>query len=88
MRDMSWHHHAFILDLTKTCQAVKKSLALSAYPVESAGDEALGRSTEFTKALSNHSKRWFEYSYLLLQMAGTKVVWNIQESYICGWEER
>jgi hypothetical protein len=39
-------------------------LALSAYPVESAGNEAWGRSTEFTKAsIENYSKRWFEYSY-------------------------
>jgi hypothetical protein len=41
-----------------------KALALSAYPVESAGNEAWGRSTEFTKAsIENYSKRWFEYSY-------------------------
>jgi hypothetical protein len=45
------------------CQAVKKSLAISVYPVESAVT-AWGRSTEYTKAsIENYSKRWFEYPY-------------------------
>jgi hypothetical protein len=33
------------------------------YPVESDGNDAWGRSTEYTKySIENYSKRWFEYS--------------------------
>jgi len=39
-------------------------LAQSVYPIESAGNEAWGRSTEYVKgALEGYSKRWFEYPY-------------------------
>ena len=42
----------------------KKSLAISAYPVESAGEKAWGRSTEYTKAsIEHYSGKWFEYPY-------------------------
>jgi len=41
-----------------------KSLAMSFYPVESAGDEAWGRSTEYLKhAVEEFSRRWFVYPY-------------------------
>jgi hypothetical protein len=61
---LSWASSAaFILDGAKINLPSGKA-SLSAYPVESAGNEALGRSTEFTKAsIENYSKRWFEYSY-------------------------
>lgn len=37
---------------------------MSAYPVESAGNDAYGRSTEYVKtSIENYSKRWFEYPY-------------------------
>jgi hypothetical protein len=64
MLDLSWASSAaFILDGAKI-NLPSGALALSAYPVESAGNEAWGRSTEFTKAsIENYSKRWFEYSY-------------------------
>ena len=39
-------------------------MAVSAYPIESDGNDAWGRSTEYTKgAIENYSKRWFEYPY-------------------------
>ena len=42
----------------------KKSLAMSVYPVESAGDSAWGRSTEYLKAsIEYFSKTWFVYPY-------------------------
>jgi hypothetical protein len=42
----------------------KKSLAMSVYPVESAGDSAWGRSTEYLKAsIEYFSKTWFAYPY-------------------------
>jgi len=50
-RDLSWASSpAFILDGARiNLPSGAKSLALSAYPVESAGNEAWGRSTEYTK---------------------------------------
>jgi hypothetical protein len=65
-RDVSWASSAaFILDAARiNLPSGKKSLAISAYPIESAGNEAWGRSTEMTKAVvENYSKRWFEYPY-------------------------
>ena len=39
-------------------------LAMSVYPVESAGDDAWGRSTEYIKdTVENLSRRWFPYPY-------------------------
>ena len=41
-----------------------KSLAMSAYPAESAGDAAWGRSTEYLKdAVEHFSARWFPYPF-------------------------
>ena len=65
-RDFAWaSSSAFILDAAKiNLPSGKKSLAISAYPVESDGNEAWGRSTEYTKAsIENYSKRWYEYTY-------------------------
>ncbi len=65
-RDFAWASSpAFILDAAKiNLPSGKKSLAISAYPVESDGNEAWGRSTEYTKtSIENYSKRWFEYTY-------------------------
>lgn len=37
---------------------------MSVYPVESAGPNAWGRATEYTKgSIENYSKRWFEFPY-------------------------
>ncbi len=42
----------------------KKSLAMSFYPVESAGDAAWGRSTEYLKdSVERFSARWYVYPY-------------------------
>ena len=74
-RDVSWASSAaFILDGAKiNLPSGKKSLALSVYPVESAGNEAWGRSTEYTKAsIENYSKRWFEYPYPCGDKCGRK----------------
>ncbi|WP_281234191.1 M1 family metallopeptidase [Flavobacterium gelatinilyticum] len=65
-RDFSWASSpAFILDGAKiNLPSGKKSLALSAYPVESNGNDAYGRSTEYVKAsIEHYSKQWFEYPY-------------------------
>ena len=65
-RDVSWaSSSAFILDAAKiNLPSGKKSMAISAYPFESEGNKAWGRSTEYTKtSIENYSKRWFEYPY-------------------------
>lgn len=65
-RDFAWASSAgFILDAAKiNLPSGKKSLAISAYPVESAGDKAWGRSTEYTKAsIEHYSEKWYEYTY-------------------------
>jgi aminopeptidase N len=65
-RDASWASSAsFILDGAKiNLPSGKKSMAISAYPFESDGNVAWGRSTEYTKtSIENYSKRWFEYPY-------------------------
>lgn len=65
-RDLTWASSAaFVIDAAKiNLPSGKKSIAVSAYPIESAGQEAWGRSTEYTKtSIENYSKRWFEYPY-------------------------
>lgn len=65
-RDFAWASSpAFVLDAARiNLPSGKKSLAVSAYPAESAGREAWGRSTEYTKtSIENYSKRWYEYTY-------------------------
>lgn len=65
-RDFAWASSAgFILDAAKiNLPSGKKSLAISAYPAESGGEKAWGRSTEYTKAAIEHySKKWYEYTY-------------------------
>ncbi len=65
-RDASWASSAsFILDAAKiNLPSGKKAMAISAYPVESDGNSAWSRSTEYTKtSIENYSKRWFEYPY-------------------------
>ncbi|WP_336964300.1 M1 family metallopeptidase [Chryseobacterium contaminans] len=65
-RDFAWASSAgFILDAARiNLPNGKKSLAISAYPVESAGEKAWGRSTEYTKAAIEHySNKWYGYTY-------------------------
>lgn len=65
-RDVAWAaSKSFIWDAARiNFPSGRKGIAMSVYPVESAGDSAYGRSTEYVKAsLENYSKRWFEYPY-------------------------
>jgi hypothetical protein len=65
-RDASWAAStAFIWDGARiNLPSGRKALAMSAYPVESNGDNAWERSTEYTKAaMEGYSKRWFEFPY-------------------------
>ncbi len=65
-RDVAWaSSSAFIIDAAKiNLPSGKNSMAISAYPIESYGDNAWERSTEYTKASVEHySEKWFEYPY-------------------------
>lgn len=65
-RDFAWAaSRSFIWDAAKmNLPDGKTGLAMSVYPAESAGKEAWGRSTEYTKAsIENYSKRWYPYPY-------------------------
>ncbi|MFC0181104.1 hypothetical protein SAMN04515674_11954 [Pseudarcicella hirudinis] len=56
---------AFIIDAAKiNLPSGKKSLAMSAYPAESDGQKAWGRSTEYVKGAIEYYSKWlYEYTY-------------------------
>ena len=56
---------AFVLDAARiNLPSGKKSLAVSAQPVESNGNDAYGRGVEYVKAsIEHYSKMWLEYPY-------------------------
>ncbi|WDF78840.1 M1 family metallopeptidase [Mucilaginibacter sp. KACC 22773] len=65
-RDASWASSAaFIIDAAKMdLPSGKKSIAISAYPVESDGQDAWSRSTEYVKkSVEYNSAKWFEFPY-------------------------
>lgn len=65
-RDVAWAaSKAFIWDAARiNLPSGKKALAESVYPVESAGDSAYGRSTEYVKGcIEFYSKYLFEFTY-------------------------
>lgn len=65
-RDFAWAcSKAFIWDAAKiNLPDGKTSLAMSVYPVESKGNKAWGRSTEYIKgSIENYSKRWLAFPY-------------------------
>ena len=74
-RDVSWAaSKAFIWDAARiNLPSGKKALAQSVYPVESKGNEAWGRSTEYVKAaIELYSDKWYEYTYpVATNVAGT-----------------
>ncbi len=91
-RDLSWaSSSSFIIDAARiNLPSGKKSLAISAYPVESAGDKAWGRSTEYTKAcIENYSKRWFEYPYpAATNVAGNEGGMEYPGIVFCEWTSK
>ena len=74
-RDVSWAaSKAFIWDAARiNLPSGKKALAQSVYPVESKGNAAWGRSTEYVKgAIELYSSKWYEYTYpVATNVAGT-----------------
>ncbi len=65
-RDVAWGaSKAFVLDAAKiNLPSGKKSMAISAYPVESIKKNGWQRSTEFVKgSIEHYSNKWFEFPY-------------------------
>ncbi len=65
-RDVAWAaSKAFIWDAARiNLPSGKKILAQSFYPLESKGNDAWGRSTEYVKnCIELYSDEWFEYTY-------------------------
>ena len=91
-RDVSWASSAaFVLDAARiNLPSGKKSMAISAYPIESGGNEAWGRSTEYTKtSIENYSKRWFEYPYpVATNVAGIVGGMEYPGIVFCDWKSK
>jgi hypothetical protein len=91
-RDVSWASSAaFIVDAARiNLPSGKKSMAISAYPIESEGIDAWSRSTEYTKtSIENYSKRWFEYSYpAATNVAGNEGGMEYPGIVFCGWKSK
>jgi Peptidase family M1 domain len=91
-RDMAWASSAsFIIDAAKiNLPSGKKSVAISAYPEESKGDNAWGRSTEYTKtSIENYSKRWYEYPYTTaINVAGNEGGMEYPGIVFCNYQDK
>jgi hypothetical protein len=91
-RDLAWaSSKAFIWDAASIdLPGGKKALAQSVYPVESEGNGAWGRSTEFIKgSIEGYSKRWYPYPY----PAAVNVACNVSGMeypgiIFCGWKDK
>ena len=91
-RDVSWaSSKAFIWDAAKiNLPSGRTSLAMSVYPVESAGDKAWGRATEYTKnSIENYSKRWYEFPYPVASNVASNVGGMEYPGIVfCGWKAK
>ena len=68
----------------------KKSLAMSVYPVESAGTNAWGRATEYLKkSIEYFSQKWFVYPYpVAVNEAGTAGGMEYPGIVFDGWKDK
>ena len=91
-RDVAWASSAaFVIDAAKiNLPSGKKSIAISAYPIESMGQDAWSRSTEYTKtSIENYSKRWFEYPYpAATNVAGNEGGMEYPGIVFCGYQDK
>ncbi|MDT0641406.1 M1 family metallopeptidase [Zunongwangia sp. F363] len=80
---------AFIWDAAKiNLPGGKTAMAQSVYPQESAGREAWGRSTEYTKAaIENYSNMWYEFPYpVAVNVAAAVGGMEYPGLSFCGWQ--
>ena len=91
-RDAAWAaSSSFIIDAAKiNLPSGKKGLAISAYPLESDGDMAWGRSTEYVKStIEYYSNKWYEYPYpAATAVAGTPGGMEYPGIVFCGARAR
>jgi hypothetical protein len=89
-RDAAWASSpAFIIDAAKmNMPSGKNPLSISAYPVESMGDTAWSRSTEYTKkSIEFNSKKWYEFSYPnATNVAGNEGGMEYPGIVFCSWK--
>ncbi|HTY37013.1 MAG TPA: M1 family metallopeptidase [Bacteroidota bacterium] len=91
-RDVAWaSSRAFIWDAARIkLPSGRRCLAMSVYPVESAGDSSWGRSTEYVKGtMEYNSKQWFEYPYpVAVNVAGMVGGMEYPGIVFCSWRSR
>ena len=82
---------AYVWDAAKVnLPSGKKCLAMSVYPVESAGDSAWGRATEYLKkSIEYFSEKWFEYPWpVAVNEAGTAGGMEYPGIVFDGWQDK
>ncbi|WP_160292065.1 M1 family metallopeptidase [Pedobacter lusitanus] len=80
---------AFVLDAARiNLPSGKKSLAVSAQPVESNGREGYGRGVEYVKSsIEHYSEKWFEYPYpMAVNIASNISGMEYPGLVFCGWK--
>ncbi|MGI8633977.1 MAG: M1 family metallopeptidase, partial [Segetibacter sp.] len=91
-RDVAWAAStSFIWDAAKmNLPNNKTALAMSVYPIESAGDTAWGRSTEYVKgALEHYSNKWYPYTYpVAVNVAGRVGGMEYPGIVFCGFRAK
>jgi len=91
-RDAAWaSSKAFVLDAARiNLPSGKKSLAVSAHPVESNGLNSYGRAVEYVKAsIEHYSKMWYEYPYpMAVNVAANIGGMEYPGIVFCGWEAK
>ena len=91
-RDVAWaSSSAFIIDAAKiNLPSGNDCIAISAYPIESNGNNAWERSTEYTKASVEHySEKWFEYPYeTAINIAGNVAGMEYPSISFCSYRSK
>ncbi|MEJ6982063.1 M1 family metallopeptidase [Pedobacter sp. P351] len=91
-RDFAWASSAsFIIDAARiNLSGNKKSLAISAYPAESSGNNAWSRSTEYIKAsIEINSQKWLDYPYpAATNVAGIVGGMEYPGIVFCDWKAK
>lgn len=91
-RDVAWaSSKAFVLDAARiNLPSGKKSLAVSAHPVESNDRDGYGRGVEYVKASVEHySDKWFEYPYpMAVNVASNVGGMEYPGIVFCGWNAK
>jgi len=91
-RDVAWAaSKAFVWDAARiNLPSGKKALAQSVYPIETLGQNAWSRSTEYVKgAIELYSKEWFEYTYpVATNVAGNVGGMEYPGIVFCGMENQ